>query len=299
VPEHNANFNHFFEVSMSKKIVTVFAATGSQGSATTRALLMKGWEVRAVTRDANSSAATALATAGAKLLQVSVILGDELDQALAGSDAVVMALPALTDIHNSGEAGQGMLIAEAAVRAKVNHFVYSSAIIEHARGVLGMGSKRAIEERLAELGLRTTILRPAFFMENLDKYFPVQLVEGRYKMVVPIPIQRKTELVAIADIAAAVCAALDAPDRFIGKEIDLVGDSLSLEDMAQQWAAAHGLATDPVALDPAALAGGWPQGVPLFKWLNDVGTRGDAEAIGELVTKPTKFHAWLQSRAAH
>jgi uncharacterized protein YbjT (DUF2867 family) len=289
----------FFGVGMSKKIVTVFGATGSQGAAITNALLMKGWEVRAVTRHADSPAAQALASTGAKLLQVSVMSRDALDQTLTEADVAMMVLPALTDIHNSNEASQGILISEAVARAKVSHFVYSSAIIEQARGVLGMGSKRAIEERLAELGLRTTILRPAFFMENLDKYFPVQLVEGRYKMVVPIPMHRKTELVAIADIAAAVCAVLDAPDQFIGKEIDLIGDSLSLEEMAQQWAAVHSLPTDPVALDPTALVGGWPQGVPLFKWLNDVGTRGDAKAIGEVITKPTKFHMWLQNRKAH
>lgn len=284
---------------MSKKIVTVFGATGSQGSAIANALLMQGWEVRAVTRDANRPTAQLLGSTGAKLMQINAMSPEALDEALVGADAAVMVLPALTDIHNSGEASQGILISEAVARANVNHFVYSSAIIEQARGVLGMGSKRAIEERLAELGLPTTILRPAFFMENLDKYFPVQLLEGRYKMVVPIPMHRKTELVAIADIAAAVCAALNEPDRFIGKEIDLIGDSLSLEEMAQQWAAVHSLPTDPVALDPVALADGWPQGVPLFKWLNDVGTRGDARAIGEVITTPTKFYTWLQNRTAH
>ena len=52
------------------KLITVFGATGQQGGAVARALLTKGYKVRAVTRNPDSSKAKELQAKGAELVQV-------------------------------------------------------------------------------------------------------------------------------------------------------------------------------------------------------------------------------------
>lgn len=74
------------------------------------------------------------------------------------------------------EVQQGCNIIDAAKRASVKHFIYTSmggctkeAGPWRRRGGTGIPqfeSKRRIEEHLKESGLPYTILRPAFFMDN-------------------------------------------------------------------------------------------------------------------------------------
>jgi uncharacterized protein YbjT (DUF2867 family) len=281
---------------MFGKTIVVFNATSAQGAAVAAAARAQGWSVRAVTRDALSARAQALSAQGAGVVEMNTPTSGELDALLIGVDAIFLVMPSLTDIYNSGEAANGIMIVEAAARARVQHLVYSSAIISEARGVLGLGSKRAIEERIAELGLPTTVLRPAFFMENLETYFPPTLTGGRYSMVVPLPPHRETQLIAVADIATATCSVLSKPDQYIGTSIDLVSDALSLAEMAAAWALAYATPTDAIPLDPNALASGWPQGVPLFTWINNVGTNGDARVLRDLIATPTSFAQWLHAK---
>ena len=56
---------------MSKKLITVFGATGAQGGGLARAILAEpegGFAVRAVTRKPDSEAAKALSQAGAEIV---------------------------------------------------------------------------------------------------------------------------------------------------------------------------------------------------------------------------------------
>ena len=56
-----------------KKLITVLGATGAQGGGVTRALLADGeFAVRAVTRDATSAKAQALATLGAEVTEATL-----------------------------------------------------------------------------------------------------------------------------------------------------------------------------------------------------------------------------------
>ena len=75
---------------MSKKIIAVAGATGAQGGGLTRAILEDpngGFTVRALTRDANSDKAKALARAGAEVVAANVDDVASLDKAFKGADA--------------------------------------------------------------------------------------------------------------------------------------------------------------------------------------------------------------------
>lgn len=62
--------------------------------------------------------------------------------------------------------------------------------------------------------------------------------------------------------------------------------------------AALGEHVEPVALPAAALAEAWPQGVPLFSWIIERGTAGDASHLKQLIGAPTGFHDWVRATLA-
>ena len=74
---------------MSPRIVTVFGATGLQGSSVAHALLKDGtFAVRGVTRNVNSDAAKALKAAGADVVEANLLVQDSIEKAIAGSEAI-------------------------------------------------------------------------------------------------------------------------------------------------------------------------------------------------------------------
>lgn len=72
----------------SKKIITVFGATGAQGGGLARAILMDSnspFAVRAVTRDINSDKAKELAQLGAELVVADIDDKPAVEKALKGA----------------------------------------------------------------------------------------------------------------------------------------------------------------------------------------------------------------------
>jgi uncharacterized protein YbjT (DUF2867 family) len=75
-------------LTMSKKIITVFGATGAQGGGLVRAILADAnseFSVRAVTRDTTSVKAQALATLGAEVVAADVDDKESILKALQGA----------------------------------------------------------------------------------------------------------------------------------------------------------------------------------------------------------------------
>jgi uncharacterized protein YbjT (DUF2867 family) len=158
---------------MSAKRITIFGATGTSAGAVARKFLDAGWHVRAVTRDKESAKALKIGGLGADLVSGDLDRRLSLHQSMEGADAVYFAGPSLGSRWDVGQAAQGINAVDAAAEVGIGHFIFQSALVSSARGVLSVGSKRAIEERLAELPLRSTILRPTLFMDNFVTYFPL------------------------------------------------------------------------------------------------------------------------------
>jgi uncharacterized protein YbjT (DUF2867 family) len=75
--------------------VVVTGSTGKQGGAVARGLLARGHQVRAVTRDPNSSQAKSLASAGATLVTASLEDTAAITRALEGATSLfAMTTPA-------------------------------------------------------------------------------------------------------------------------------------------------------------------------------------------------------------
>jgi uncharacterized protein YbjT (DUF2867 family) len=209
---------------MSKKLtVVVTGATGKQGGAVVKNLLARGHEVRAVTRDTASAKAGELSKAGVTLVRASFEDTAALTKVLEGATSF-FAMTTPFEVGTQAETRQGISAVDAAKAAGV-HLVFNSAGSANRKtGVPHFDSKYAIEEHIAKIGVRATVLAPVYFMENL--YFgKEQLTKGVYAS--PLPPTRRLAQVAVADIGAVAVRLLENPDRFAGRRFDLGGDELT------------------------------------------------------------------------
>jgi uncharacterized protein YbjT (DUF2867 family) len=213
---------------MNQKLtVVVTGGTGNQGGAVVKDLLARGHAVRVVTRNPGSDKAKELASAGVTVVRASLEDTLGLTKALEGATSLF----AMTTPFEGGtqtETRQGISAAEAAKAAGV-HLVFTSVgSADRRTGVPHFESKREVEEHIAKIGVRSTILAPVYFMENL--YFgKAQLAKGVY--ATPLSPTRPLAQVAVADIGAVAVRLLENADRFAGKRFDLGGDELSGNDV--------------------------------------------------------------------
>ena len=145
----------------SDKLILVAGATGRQGSAVVRHLRPKGWRLRALTRNPGSPAAQDLARQGIEIVQGDLEEPESLERATEG----VYGVYSVQDFWAVGakrEVMQGRNLADAAKKAAVQHFVYSSVGgAERHSGIDHWESKWEIEQHIRNIGLPATVLRPA------------------------------------------------------------------------------------------------------------------------------------------
>ena len=206
-----------------KLTVVVTGSTGKQGGAVARGLLEAGHKVRAVTRDPNSSQAKSLANAGATLVAASLEDTAAITKALEGATSLF----AMTTPFGGGtdaETRQGVAAAEAAKAAGV-HLVFTSVgSANRQTGIPHFDSKYEVEKHITKVGVRSTILAPVAFMENL--YFTKEhLAKGIYATA--LPPARAHAQVAVADIGEVAVRVLEDAGRFAGKRFDLASDELT------------------------------------------------------------------------
>ena len=131
------------------------------------------------------------------------------------------------------EVQQGKNLADAAKKAGVEHFVYSSVGgAERDSGIDHWESKWEIEKHIRRLGLPATMLRPAAFMEN---YYVDQVEIGilKGKLMDPIRADKPYQTIASDDIGAFAALAFERPNEFIGLELEIAGSELTNPEAAQ------------------------------------------------------------------
>jgi uncharacterized protein YbjT (DUF2867 family) len=199
---------------MSQKLaVVVTGGTGKQGGAVVKSLLERGHEVRAVTRNTGSAKAKELANAGVTLVRSSLEDTAALTKALQGATSL-FAMTTPLEGGTQGETRQGISAADAA-KAAGTHLVFTSAGSANRRtGIPHFDSKYEVEEHIAKIGVRATVLAPVYFMENLH-FGKEQLAKGVY--ATPLPPTRQLAQVAVADIGAVTVRLLEDPSRALSR----------------------------------------------------------------------------------
>lgn len=264
---------------MSKTIL-VLGATGMQGGAVVQSLLRRGATVRGVTRRPEGARGVALQAAGVALVSASMSDEDALAEGMAGADGVF----ALTTPFEGGpddELLQGRAMINAASRAGVSHFVFSSVgSADDATGVPHFESKFEVEQVLQQSGLNHTILRPVYFMENILSKATVQkLGEGTFAL--PMSPERALQQVCAPDYGEVVAEVLLSAERFAGRAIDVASDELTGEHEAQTLAAVLGHEVAYKELPSDALGPPGRDMRLMFEWFESTGYRANIAALRE------------------
>lgn len=278
------------------KSILVLGATGQQGGATVRALLASasGWQLRALSRKPDAPVAQALSARG-----VQVLRGDMMDKAslLAAMQGVhgVYSVQANVISGVETEIRQGKLVAEAAAESGVRHLVYSSVGgAERNSGVPHFESKWQIEEHIRKLGVPTTILRPATFMDNFGTVAMRTIVLSMMRTFVPDT--TALQLIAVRDIGAFAALAFERPDEFIGQAIELAGDSLNRQEVIKALMSSGVSPVISLRL-PGIFTRQLPADFPLmFNWIAKHGFKADIAKLRTQRPELLTLSGWAMSR---
>jgi uncharacterized protein YbjT (DUF2867 family) len=122
-------------------------------------------------------------------------------------------------------------LAWAAVRAGVEWFVASSAgDSDRDRGV-SAGEPWEVERLLMRFDLPLTLLRPAFFMDGLDRYALRRDPGGRLVLRTPLSEKSVVPWIALEDVGTLVRLAFDRPEAFGPGPVPLAADEQSLAEV--------------------------------------------------------------------
>lgn len=227
--------------------ILVIGATGRQGTATATALLERGWPVRAFVRDPEAPKAVALREAGAELAVGDLDDEDSLRKAMDGAHGVFLMLTMMEGVNISlaavaQEERRGKRIAELVGELGISHLVYSSLSgVGADSGIEYYASKEHIEDRIRELELPATILRPVLFMDNFATYNKPSRDGDSLVLALAVAPEVPMPIIAIDDIGRFAAIAFDRREEFLGRTIVLAGDILTPPQIAEILARAAGL----------------------------------------------------------
>ncbi|KAJ7175117.1 NAD(P)-binding protein [Mycena crocata] len=287
-------------IPSTAKIVLVLLATGKQGGGVVRALARANqaapegaepWLILAQTRDPTSAKSVSLAA----LRGVRLHKGGPDDPAALFSSApgpVYGVFSVQLSMDNPGgvklEVVQANALADAAAKHGVKHFVYSSVnfgAVPEKCYVPHFQSKRYTEAylKLTHPKLPTTILRPVTFMDEVAG--PDTLLGRVIKLMFLTQLDPNVRLhfVAVSDIGEMAALALQNPDKYLGRTIDLAGDVLNRKELAVVWREVFGEDLRPNQWGGNFLA--WAARLAdteirlMFKFFNEMGFRADIPTL--------------------
>ena len=276
------------------KLILVTGATGQQGGAVARSLLRQGQKVRVLTR--NPDKAAALAKAGAEVVTGDLTNTADLHAALRGVHGV-FAMSTPFEAGMDSEVKQGIMLADATKQAGVAHYVYTSVVsADRNTGIPHFETKWQVEQRIREIGLPATVLRPVWFMENFSTFFPPS-AEGT--LVLPLRPDTKLQMIALKDIGEFGAASFLHPKEFIGQAIDLAGDTLTMPEVAAHLSRTKGrpIRFQQMPDDQVEAAMGHDLAL-MFRWFNEVGYSVDIPALRKRYGIPLTTFAEVIATAA-
>ena len=275
------------------KLILVTGATGHQGGAVLRHLRERGFSCRALTRDPSKPEARQLVGHGIEVAQGDLEDQASLTRALDGVDGVF----AVQTPYESGveaEIRQGANLIDSAKRQRINHFVYSSvASADERTGIPHFDSKFRIEERLRGTGMRFTVVRPVFFMDN---WFGMRSAIEAGELALPFTAETRLQTIAVDDIGGIVVAAFEHPGKWQNRDFDIAGDELSMADLARALTRAAGREVQyrQVPWEEFEKQSGSETAI-MYRWFQDKGYHVDIDTVRREYPNLTSFDRWLNS----
>jgi len=243
----------------SKKLITVFGATGAQGGGLVRAILAdknSEFAVRAVTRNASSEKAKALEQLGAEVVVADIDDSDSIAKALKGSYGAYFVTFFWEHFSAEKEKQEVVSFISEAKKANLKHVIWST--LEDTRNWIPLDDDRMptlhgkykvphfdgkgeADKLFVEAGLPVTLLRTSFYWDNFI-YFgmgPKKAEDGNYYFAFPMD-DKKLASIAAEDIGKCAYGIFKKGNSVIGKTIGIAGDKLSGYEMAEKFSKALG-----------------------------------------------------------
>ena len=215
----------------NRKKILVVGATGAQGGSVARNLLSRGnFDVRALTRNADSPAAQALRDLGAEVVQGNLDDPASLSAALEGVYGVFGVTNFWEHFEKEGEQGRNLVAAVAA--ANIQHFIFSTLppIEKATNGELRsphFDLKAEHEEYARKLEIPATFVHVPFYYENFLYFFPPRPAgDDTFQFGFPLG-DTPMSAMSVEDVGKIVAPLFEHPAKYIGQVLKLAGDELT------------------------------------------------------------------------
>ncbi len=279
-------------VKEDMRTILVTGATGHQGGAVLRHLLKKrGFRLRAMTRNPFKDSAKDLAKLGIEVVKGDLDIEESLRPALAGVWGVYA-------VQNSWEAGvlgeeeQGKRLARVARDSGVQRYVQASVgSAPLSTGIPHFDSKYRIEQYVKSLNFPSwAILRPVFFMENLN----ADWILKNDTLFMALSPTTSLQMIAVDDIGRYGALLFEKAGELGGAEIDLAGDEVTLPQAAELLTEALGRPITFVSVPIDQVRAMSEDMAKMSEWFETVGYSADIDALAtKYGIRPLKLGDWL------
>jgi len=237
----------------TKKIITVFGATGAQGGGLARAIAADPngeFSVRAVTRDVTSDKAKALAALGAEVVHADLADAESVDKALEGAYGAYFVTFYWAHFSPEQEKAEAAMFAKAAKKAGIKHAIWST--LEDTRELVPLDDNRMptlmgkykvphfdakgeSNKQFTDAKVPITFLHASFYWDNFI-YFgsgPKRGEDGKLTLTLPIG-DAKMAGIAAEDIGKCAYGIFKGGQKYIGKKVGVAGEHLTGKQMADE-----------------------------------------------------------------
>ena len=308
----------------AKKIITVFGATGAQGGGLVRAILQDAsseFAVRAVTRDAQSDKAKALAQMGAEVVEADIDDVESVKRAMDGAYGAYCVTFFWAHYSPEKEMNEAKNFAEAAKAKGLQHVIWST--LEDTRILVPLSDDRmptlnekykvphfdgkgAADHFFSDAEVPVTFLMTAFYWENLI-YFgmgPKRGEDGKLAITFPMG-NKKLVSMSAEDIGKCAYGIFKKGISLTGKRIGIAGDDPTCQEMADALTTALGEKVVYNAITPQTFRSfGFPGADDLgnmFQYYADFekefAEARDIDYARELNPALQTFEMWLEKNA--
>jgi uncharacterized protein YbjT (DUF2867 family) len=261
-----------------KKTIAVVGATGAQGGGLARAILNDPdgpFQVRALTRDAGSDKAAALARLGAEVVEANLDDLGSLKRAFSGAYGAYCVTNFWEHFSPERELAQAANMAEAAKATGLSHVIWSTledtrerVPLDDARMPTLMGrykvphfdAKGEANRLFTDRGVPVTFLLTSFYWDNLIHFGmgPRRGPDGKLAMTLPMD-DKKLPGIAAEDIGRCAYGIFRKGGEYFGKTVGIAGEHLTGEEMAAVLSEALGEEVRYNAVSPEVYRGfGFP-----------------------------------------
>ncbi|WP_435364368.1 NmrA/HSCARG family protein [Haloarchaeobius sp. DYHT-AS-18] len=281
---------------MTKRILVV-GATGRQGGAVVDALLSGvygDFGVYAMTRDVKSDRAVELRRLGARIVPGDLDRPGSYRPYFDQVDGAFLVTDSADDEYDR-EVQRGTDFVDAAAKADLEHLVFASALgADFYAGIDVLDAKLAIERHIRDRGVPATVIRPGVFVQNFEAQRE-SIRDG--KIAWPVSPNTPLPLVDVHDVGEVAAKAFAHPERFVGEDVDLAGDLLTLPEIAEAYSAALRRDVEPIHLSTEAGRERFGDTIAeLYAWIDGMGgLTFDSTHLEELEIDPRSLRDALDA----